>query len=209
MHSLRLKQDDRTSNFTLNLDVPAHRLRLIGGDDALDERLLVVDGEVDHPTLVIQFETQHPLGVLPRRTGNRATGSVPDGRPGAPYGSLCAPYRGPAQSIQAVRAPYAPNQPQHETDSAHRQDNTLPERSLLLTAILPVSTFPPPIRPGPGGAAGAELRQGRGRFLWQSSKRFLTMSSVPVLGGRGRRSDDWRATGLTECPAGDGGEVIL
>ena len=39
--------------------------------------------------------------------------------------------------------------------------------------------------PGAVGAAGAERRQRRGRFLWQSSKRFFTISGVPVLTGRG------------------------
>ena len=63
--------------------------------------------------------------------------------------------------------------------------------------------------PGAAGAGGAELRQGRGQFLWQSSKRFFTMSGVPALRGRGWRSDERQITGLTECPTGDGGDVSL
>src|SRR5262249_24322651 len=78
------------------------------------------------------------------RTGSRATGPVPEGRPGAPSGSLCAAYRGPAQSLQAVRAPSAPNQPQHAGDSPPRQENMLPERSLLLAAVLSLDAPPPP-----------------------------------------------------------------
>src|SRR5262249_13179773 len=36
-----------------------------------------------------------------------------------------------------------------------------------------------------------------------------TISGVPVLTGRGWRSDEWPSTGLTEGPTEDGGDVIL